>query len=136
MSACSGEEGLKDGAGGGGGFHGHDPNDVFSQFFCGGMGGMFGGGGGGRGGRQKPTRTPDVQHQVGLSLQDFYRGRTKKLKVQRQVLCTTCKGKGSEKEGAVMKCMACKGQGIRVVMHRIGPGMVQQVRITRTAREM
>jgi len=37
---------------------------------------------GGRG-RGKPTRTPDVQHQVGLTLQDFYRGRTKKLKGQR-----------------------------------------------------
>ena len=105
---------------------------------------------GGRG-RGKPTRTPDVQHQVGLTLQDFYRGRTKKLKgqrgmrraqwvaaaqcwklhfrmrisappvltrafscshdfpcaplsVQRQVLCVTCKGKGSQKEGAVQKC--------------------------------
>lgn len=114
-----GEAGLKEGAGGHGGFHGHDANDIFSSFF----GGGFGGGGGRRG---KPTRTPDVQHQIGLTLQDFYRGRTKKLKVQRQILCQTCRGKGSEKEGAVQKCTGCKGQGIRVVMMRVGPGMVSQ----------
>lgn len=114
-----GEAALEGGQGGGGG----PGMDIFSMFDQ--MGGMFGGGGGGGRGR-KPTRTPDVQHQVGLTLQDFYRGRTKKLKVQRQILCKTCKGKGSEKEGAVQKCTGCKGQGIRIVMHRIGPGMVQQ----------
>jgi hypothetical protein len=78
--------------------------DIFSQFF----GGGFGGGGGGRG--RKPTKTPDVQHQVGLTLADFYRGRTKKLKVTRQVLCQSCKGKGSLKEGAVQKCTGQQNQ--------------------------
>ena len=39
-------------------------------------------------------------------------------------LCS-CKGKGSEKDGAVQKCTGCKGQGVRIVMHRIGPGMVR-----------
>jgi DnaJ family protein A protein 2 len=103
-----GEEGLKEGGGGG-----VDPSDIFSQFF----GGGFGGGGGRQ--QRKPTKTPDVQHQLALSLQDFYRGRTKKLKVQRQVLCKTCSGKGSQKEGATQTCTGCRGQGIRMVMHRI-----------------
>lgn len=116
-----GEEGLKEGGGGGG----HDPMDLFSQMFGG--GGMFGGRGGPR---SKPTRTPDVKHQMTLTMQDFYRGRTKKIKVQRQVLCKGCAGKGSLKDGAVQKCGGCKGQGIRVVMHRIGPGMVQQSQMT------
>jgi len=117
-----GEEGLKEG-GGGGGFH--DPSSIFEAFF----GGGFGGFGGGRG-RAKPTRTPDVQHQVALTLQQFYRGVTKKLRVQRQVLCGSCRGKGSLKENAVQKCDGCNGQGIRIVMQRIGPGMVSQSQTT------
>jgi DnaJ family protein A protein 2 len=111
-----GEEGLKSS-----GFAAHDPSDLFESLF---------GLGGGRGGRSRgPEKTPDIPFQLQLPLQDFYRGRTKKLKITRKVLCKTCAGKGSEKEGAVEKCATCKGQGIRLVVQRLGPGMIQQMQV-------
>lgn len=112
-----GEEGLK-----GGGHSAHDANDIFSQMFGGGMFGF----GGGRGQREQPTKTQDVSWPLTVGLVDFYRGKTRKLKIERQVLCQGCRGKGSLKDGAVAKCTGCKGQGVRIVMQRIGPGMISQ----------
>ena len=68
---------------------------------------------------------------MSLTLQDYYRGRTKKIKIQRKVLCKGCKGKGSLKDGAVKKCDGCQGRGIRVIMQRMGP-MIQQSQTTCT----
>lgn len=112
-----GEEGMKER---GGGEH-HSAADIFSQFF-GGMGGFGGFGGGGR----RRTKTDDIEFPLSLPLMDFYRGRKKTLKISRDKLCNDCNGKGSLKDGAVKKCTGCKGMGQRIVMQRIGPGMIQQ----------
>jgi DnaJ family protein A protein 2 len=95
------------------------------------FGGMGFGGFGGRGGRggrdEGPKRTPDVQFQLGLSLRDFYVGRKKKLKIQRRVLCKACEGKGVKPGGKVEKCKGCNGAGVRMIVQRLGPGMIQQM---------
>lgn len=113
-----GEEGLREGGGGGG----RNANDIFADLF--GFGGF-----GGRGGRGQsgPQRTQDVQFQLALTLSDFYNGKVKKLKIQRKVICTGCAGKGATKEGAAGTCGACRGQGVRMVIQRLGPGMIQQM---------
>lgn len=118
-----GEEGVREGGGGGG----RSPNDIFADLF--GFGGF--GGFGGRASREAgPQRTPDVQFQLALSLSDFYNGKVKKLKIQRKVLCPTCSGRGATKEGAAATCSACRGQGVRMIIQRLGPGMIQQMQTT------
>jgi len=115
-----GEEGLKDG--GGGGFR--DAHSMFQDLFGGGSPfGFFGGGGE----RDGPKRTPDVQYQLGITLSEFYTGKTKKLKLDRDVICLDCAGRGSKKEGGVVKCDQCQGRGIEIVTRRLGPGMIQQM---------
>jgi DnaJ family protein A protein 2 len=111
-----GEEGLKEG--GGGGFR--DAHSMFADLF--GFGG-FGGGGG----RDGPRRTQDVQYQLGVTLSEFYTGKVKKLKLDRDVICIECVGKGSKKEGAVVNCTQCSGRGVEIITRRLGPGMVQQM---------
>lgn len=76
-----GEQGLKEG--GGGGFHrGGDPMDVFNMFFGGGMGGgvhfthMH----------RAPRKGRDVVHQLGVTLEEFYKGTMKKLSLQKRVI--------------------------------------------------
>lgn len=110
-----GEEGVKQG---GGGFS--DPSSIFEQFFGGGFGG-FGGGGGRRG----PQRGEDIVFQLPISLKDMYNGVTKKLKVNKQVICKTCDGKGSEKEGALKTCTSCNGRGVKMTTRRMGHNIVQ-----------
>ena len=52
---------------------------------------MFGGGGGmgRRGGRR---RGEDTMHPCHVTLEEFYNGTTRKLKLSRTVLCPKCKG--------------------------------------------
>jgi len=121
-----GEQGIKEG-GGGGGFH--SPMDIFDMFFggggggMGGMGGMFGGMGGGRRG---PKRTKNLMHQLSVSLEDMYNGTTRKLALQKNVICDACEGVGG-KEGAVIRCTNCRGSGMQVRIQQLGPGMMQQI---------
>jgi len=118
-----GEEGLNDN---GGGF---SAEDIFSQFFG---GGFFGGGGPRRGGRPQQRRGEDLQHPLKVTLEDLYRGKTTKLSLQKSVLCSECDGKGSKNPQAVKKCEGCRGQGIKVSLRQIAPGMVQQMQQTCT----
>jgi len=115
-----GEEGLKEGRGGG---RGGDPFDIFNMFF---------GGGGGRGGERGPRRGKDVVHQLAVTLDQFYNGVTKKLALQKTVLCTTCDGDGvkpehSDKRDKILKCTVCRGAGVVIRQRQLGPGMIQQM---------
>jgi DnaJ family protein A protein 1 len=110
-----GEQGIKEG-GGGGGFH--SPMDIFDMFFGGGFGG---------GGRQRgPRRTKNLMHQLGVSLEDMYNGTTRKLALQKNIICGDCEGVGG-KSGAVQRCPNCRGTGMQVRIQQLGPGMMQQI---------
>ncbi|KAI9026665.1 hypothetical protein CLU79DRAFT_742855 [Phycomyces nitens] len=99
------------GPGGGGGFHPSDADDIFKHFFAsfggggggGGMGGdefesfggapggfSFGGGRPGGGGqrfkqRQSSAKPPAIKRILPISLEDLYKGTTKRLKVTRKL---------------------------------------------------
>ncbi|KAK3795936.1 hypothetical protein RRG08_018319 [Elysia crispata] len=111
-----GEEAIK--GGGSGGMDFHSPMDIFDLFFGG--GGRRGGGGRG------PRKGKDVIHQLKVSLEDLYNGATRKLALQKNVICSKCEGRGG-KEGSVQKCGICRGTGMQVRIQQIGPGMVQQI---------
>ncbi|CAH1790142.1 unnamed protein product [Owenia fusiformis] len=111
-----GEQAIKEGPGGGGGGF-HSPMDIFDMFF---------GGGGGRGHQRRSNRSKDVVHQMKVSLEDLYNGSTRKLALQKNVICSKCEGRGGKK-GAVERCHTCKGSGMQVRIQQIGPGMVQQI---------
>lgn len=111
-----GLEGLQEGMAGGGADFG--AADILEQ--------MFGGGffGGGRQRRRGPQRTEDMVHPMAVKLEDLYNGRVKKIAVRKNALCSECDGKGGK---AVSRCSACNGQGVRIQLRQIGPGMVQQM---------
>jgi len=126
-----GEKGLQDGGMGGG------MDDLLSHIFGGGRGGggggsMFGGFGpfgmGGMGGhrRQQKRRGDDTVHQLRVTLEDLHNGKVSKLKLKKKVICVPCKGAGG-KGNAVQKCFSCHGNGVKISIQPLGPGMVQQV---------
>eukprot|EP00742_Colponemidia_sp_Colp-10_P000448 GILJ01000489.1.p1 GENE.GILJ01000489.1~~GILJ01000489.1.p1 ORF type:complete len:422 (-),score=85.05 GILJ01000489.1:107-1372(-) len=104
-----GEAGLQDGGRGG------EAHDIFDMF--------FGGGGGRRGPPQK--KGEDVVHPLKVSLEDIYKGKVAKLAVNKDVICTACEGKGG-KADAIRTCDGCNGQGIKMHIRQIGPGMITQ----------
>ncbi|KAJ7568972.1 hypothetical protein O6H91_01G055400 [Diphasiastrum complanatum] len=114
-----GEDALKEGMGGGG--SSHNPFDIFESFFGGGN--PFGGSSSG-GRRQR--KGEDVVHPLKVSLEDLYKGTSKKLALSRNILCPKCKGKGS-KTGASSTCAGCQGSGMKVTIRQFGPGMMQRL---------
>lgn len=113
-----GESGLSGEGGMGGGMGGVSAEDLFSHIFGGGM-------------RRQPTgprRGRNMSHNLRVSLEELYTGKTSKLSLQKNMLCKGCDGKGG-KEGAVRSCDACHGSGVRVTIRQMGP-MVQQFQST------
>lgn len=108
-----GEDALKEGGGGGGAA----PSDIFDMFF----------GGGGRG-QPRERKTKSMVHQLNVSLADLYKGKTSKLAVQRNIICSACEGIGGKK-GSVKQCAPCEGRGVVIRLRQFAPGMVQQVQM-------
>ncbi|XP_048014827.1 dnaJ homolog subfamily A member 4 isoform X1 [Megalobrama amblycephala] len=105
-----GEQAIKEGGMAGG----ESPMDIFNMFF----------GGGGR--MQRERRGKNVVHQLGVTLEELYNGSTRKLGLQKNVICEKCEGYGGKK-GTIEKCSTCKGRGVQVQVQQIGPGMIQQI---------
>jgi molecular chaperone DnaJ len=80
---------------GGGGF-----GDPFSSFF----------GGGKRGGRTV-TRGTNLRVKVKMTLEEIAHGIEKKIKVNKFIACTTCKGTGAKDGSSFTTCATCKGSG-------------------------
>lgn len=101
----------------GGGYGGHmNMEDIFSQF-----GDIFGGGGGSpfdsffggqqsRGGR-RVSRGSNLRIKVKLSLEEIARGVEKKVKVNKQVVCSSCDGSGAKDQSSFHTCPTCNGSG-------------------------
>lgn len=100
--------------------------NLLSHFFGGGLfdGGLFGGFG--MGGMRRRQRGEDTVHPLKVTLEDMYMGKTSKLQLSKNVICSTCSGKGS-KSGVAMTCHTCKGCGLKVSYRQLGPGMTQQM---------
>lgn len=75
-----GEQALKEG--GGGDFNFHNPFEIFDMFF----------GGGGAHRNRGPPRGRDTVHPLTVTLEELYKGSTRKLNVTRNVICPKCEG--------------------------------------------
>jgi len=111
-----GEEGVKQGQ-----QQARDPFDLFSQF------GFFGGGGRQS---QEEQRGEDIKMDLHITLEDLYIGRNFEVLVKNQMLCPKCRGSGARNDNDVVNCNHCNGRGVRVTVHQLAPGFVQQVQST------
>ncbi|KAG8543006.1 hypothetical protein GDO81_025609 [Engystomops pustulosus] len=114
-----GESALRDGPCDRSGHHA-SPMDIFSVFF----------GGGGSINRSRGDRSgKTVTHYLPVSLEDLYNGATRKLSLQKNVICPKCKGSGA-RHGGVVQCPKCHGSGMET--HILGhmPGMMHSLQTT------
>ncbi|KAK0179043.1 hypothetical protein PV327_007869 [Microctonus hyperodae] len=95
------------------------PTDIFDLFFGGGS-------------RRRPKKGSDVIHQLSVSLEELYKGSTRKLSLQKDVICDKCEGYGGKK-GTADRCGTCQGSGIVAHIQQLGPGIVQQLQSRCTA---
>ena len=73
--------------------------------------------------REESKRTPDTSFSLNVTLDDLYKGVTKKIAINRDRVCNDCGGKGGSK---VNVCTSCKGKGMVTKMTQMGPGMFSQ----------
>ncbi|MBL1408597.1 molecular chaperone DnaJ [Sphingobacterium faecale] len=106
-----GHAGNSGGFGGGGGMN---MDDIFSQF-----GDIFGGGhpfesffgGGSRSSGRRVQKGSNLRIKVKLTLEEIAKGTEKKVKVNKQIVCTTCDGSGAKDKSSFHTCNTCGGSG-------------------------
>ncbi len=108
-AGMNGNAGFGGGRGGQGGFGGMNMEDIFSQFGDV-FGGHFGGGGSSRGGK-RVNRGSNLRVKVKMDLSEIANGVEKKIKVNKYVLCSPCKGLGAKDGSAFNTCSTCRGSG-------------------------
>jgi molecular chaperone DnaJ len=115
-----GHAGMGGAAGGGfgGGFGGFSMDDIFSQFgdifgghFGGGFGGFGGFGDGGSRGR-RVAKGSNIRIKIKLTLEEIVHGVEKKIKIDKQVKCHECNGRGAASEADIKTCETCHGTGM------------------------
>ncbi len=97
------------GAGGRGGYSGFNGFDDLGDIFD-----MFTGGGGfGGGSRRKngPTKGPDIDLELEIEFNEAAFGVKKEIHINRNEVCTECKGSGAKAGTPVETCKACNGSG-------------------------
>jgi molecular chaperone DnaJ len=110
-----GHAGSQQGYGGQGG--GMNMEDIFSQFgdvFGGGgspFDSFFGGGQSSRSSGRRVNRGTNLRIKVKLTLEEIANGVEKKIKVNKQINCTTCDGSGAKDKNSFQTCKTCGGQG-------------------------
>lgn len=100
------EQGGMGAAGGGGGFGGQRPEDVFGDIFA----DFFGGrqGGGGRGG---PARGSDLRYDYTITLEEAFEGKQAEIEIPTTETCDLCEGSGAAKGYSPETCGTCGGSG-------------------------
>lgn len=88
---------------------------------------FFGMGGGGRSRNHGPKRGKDAVFQLSVTLEELYKGTTRRLAINKTILCPKCKGKGTKAANIdPEKCRPCSGSGIITKTQSLGPGFIQR----------
>jgi len=101
---------------GGGGAHGMNMDDIFSNFgdiFGDDIFGSFFGGGGRQrsGGRARGTRGSNLRIKLKMNYEEIAKGANKTVKVKKYTTCSTCTGSGAKDKNSIQNCGTCNGTG-------------------------
>ncbi|WWC93982.1 hypothetical protein V866_000820 [Kwoniella sp. B9012] len=112
---------------------GMDMDDLFAQMFGGGGFGMGGGSfefdmGGGPSRRRKPAKGRDTVVPYDISLEEAYKGKKVVMNLERDRICSGCKGSGARPGVEPKECGNCEGKGTIFTDRHIAPGLLGKVK--------
>ena len=93
------------GFGGGQGDFSSAFSDVFDDLFGDFMGNQRGGGG------RRAARGADLRYNLGITLEDAFKGMQKSINVPTSIACDSCSGTGAEGGAEPTSCPTCSGMG-------------------------
>lgn len=101
---------------GGGGAHGMNMDDIFSNFgdiFGDDIFGSFFGGGSRQrsGGRARGTRGSNLRIKLKMNYEEIAKGANKTVKVKKYTTCSSCTGSGAKDKNSIQNCGTCNGTG-------------------------
>ncbi len=100
---------------------GFGEGDLFNQFFQQRS----------RRGRKNPiVKGEDLGISLNLSLEEIYKGISKKIKYKKKNKCTKCSGSGAFDESSYIPCLVCNGTGKRIHNSQTFFGGQQQIVVT------
>jgi len=99
-----------------------DFGDIFETIFE-----QFGGAAGGRR-RQTYSQGSDIEMIQEISLEDAFRGLSRKISFKTNLVCDVCRGLGHDKSKGFDECATCKGRGEIKVERRTFFGQFSQVK--------
>lgn len=102
-----------------------DPMKMFNEMFGGNFGGFGGFNNFGFQHQKTKLKPKPIVQEIYFDLKDFFVGRTKKLKITREIYCRECNGTGN-KDKREHKCSKCNGNGVEIEVIKNG-FMVQQI---------
>jgi DnaJ-class molecular chaperone with C-terminal Zn finger domain len=76
--------------------------------------------------QQQPRKGNDKHLQIPITLEEVFSGCKKTVTFERDVICSSCKGKGGKD---IQTCHECHGKGMKMTMRQLGPGMIQQMMV-------
>jgi len=116
-----GMDGVAGKRGGGGPGPGMDPADIFAELFGGGGPGVRFGFDFGGGARPRRTKGEDSVITYKVTLEDLYNGKSVKMNMEKEVVCSVCKGSGGKGSAKPKPCAKCEGKGWTFIQTQIGP---------------
>lgn len=69
-----------------------------------------------------------MEARVQIPLRDFYNGAEHEISIEKQAVCSSCEGSGSE-DGKTDRCGRCNGQGMIIQKAQLAPGIFQQMQM-------
>ncbi len=100
-----------EGGGGGHGAAGFDFAANFSDIFDDLFGNLSGNARRGGGAKTSSTRGSDVRYDLGITLEEAFKGAQHNIRVSTSATCEPCHGSGAEKGTKPITCPTCAGQG-------------------------
>jgi DnaJ family protein A protein 1 len=68
---------------------------------------------------------------MNVTLDELYNGATRRLSIQKKVLCEKCEGRGTKSPSiSQTECSKCRGNGIVTRVEQLGPNIVQRFQTT------
>ncbi|KAL8952815.1 MAG: hypothetical protein Q9222_001287 [Ikaeria aurantiellina] len=101
-----------------------DLDDILAQMF--GMGGGMNGPGARSSGSRRPRKGGDEEHSYTVTLEELYKGKSTKFASKKNVICSSCKGRGGKDKAKPSECRSCQGRGVQQGLKSVGPGLVSQ----------
>ncbi|KAL9714213.1 hypothetical protein Ac2012v2_002523 [Leucoagaricus gongylophorus] len=84
----------------------------------------------------KRRKGEDTTVPYDVTLEDLYNGKPVKLNMEKEIICSTCKGSGAKGSAKPKSCFKCSGKGWEFVQTQVSPPKVQEKTLMKSGQQI